>query len=134
MFSTQISRPFQSVKVNQSHQLKASDNSVLVHKDTDNSWTPIDRVEESLGDATLQDDYGLWKDTKLTSGHLWWKETVREQDGEIQSDEVKSMAEYKRDSLRAYPGGYTPSTHIISSVAVEPAETGAILHETWLIS
>ena len=65
---------------------------ILIHKDADGTWTPVDKLDRDLGGKDLMAGYGYWFDKQVTSGHGHNKQ-VRPVDGQIQPDEVSAFAD-----------------------------------------
>lgn len=106
---------------------------VLVKKDDSGAWSPVDSITDSLSDAQLDQNYGLWTDQEVTKGFWRWKETVREKDGEMQPDEIRDFGQVKDDSIRCFAGGGMATCYGISEVAVEGGQQPA-LKETWFFA
>lgn len=108
---------------------------VLVKKDESGDWAPVDSIENPISDQQLDRSYGLWTDQQVTKGHLWWKETVREKDCQIQADEVRDFERIKKDSLMAFSTGGFANACGISEVAVKVGDGQApVLEETWFFA
>ena len=64
-------------------------------------FEPVDRFQKGLSGEELNANYGVWQDKEVTQGMLWWKETVRPQDGKVDGDEVQNFADF-RDSQTSH--------------------------------
>src|SRR5690606_9807136 len=73
----------------------------LVKKDDEGSFVPVDTIGSPITSEELEADYGVWEDKSITKGHLWWKKTVREKDGQVQPDEVKNFSQF-RDAEKSH--------------------------------
>lgn len=79
----------------------------LVKRDEETgAFTPVDSLTRGVTSEQLEADYGVWQDKTVSKGALWWRETVREQDGKVQPDEVMDFAAF-RDSQRSHQSSRT---------------------------
>lgn len=107
-------------------------------------WSLVDSVQKTVPFDALKDSYGIWKDKEVTSGKLWWKQTIRPLDGEVQNDEISEfMRSYEGTTMKTekcYPapkgrGGVVyydvlaPDAQIV--IDKNGSEPIAILQETW---
>lgn len=73
---------------------------ILVKKDADGQWKPVDTLDKAVDRFQMGKSYGLWDDKEVTktSGILWWKKTevVRPKDGAIDADEISPLALHHR--------------------------------------
>lgn len=67
----------------------------LVKRNDEGKFEPVDSIDSNVSFEDLESNYGVWVDKKLTKGILWWKRTVREKDGQVQSDEVKNFPKFR---------------------------------------
>lgn len=72
-------------------QLQLKDRILVERQQDDGGWKPTESGDRFVADVGSQ--FGLWKDTEVTEGHLWWKKVVRPLDGQINADEVLSVSE-----------------------------------------
>lgn len=66
----------------------------LVKKDKDGEFQPYDTIDGYVTQKEMDEQFGVWEDKEVTKGALFWKQTVRELDGKVQSDEVDGMEEF----------------------------------------
>lgn len=103
-------------------------------------YAPVETLTRSIPSAELDANFGLWQDREVTKGHLWWKETVRPADGQVQADEVTSFPDFRKqqgfhtDSLSI--GGDCFYKMVSQDLQVSQSSTGpiAVLESEWTIS
>lgn len=61
---------------------------VLVERDAEQGWVKVAPGDRVVNTDELGRKLGLWRDEKITKGHLWLKETLRLLDGKIDADKV----------------------------------------------
>jgi hypothetical protein len=71
----------------------------LVKRNDEGSFEPVDSIKASVNSEELEAHYGVWEDKTVTKGALWWKKTVREQDGQVQPDEVKNFPKFREGEM-----------------------------------
>ena len=82
----------------------------FVERGQDGKWTPVEPSDRFVPADELGKNFGLWRDELITTGHLWWKETVRDLDGQVQPDEVVTMASVlKQRHDSPVPGSIYPN-------------------------
>jgi len=67
----------------------------LVKRSDEGTFEPVDTISGNISSEELEAHYGVWEDKTVTKGALWWKKTVREQDGQVQADEVKNFPDFR---------------------------------------
>ena len=112
----------------------------LVKRDTDTGeFAPVDTVDQSITSEELEAHYGVWEDKTITKGMWWWKETVREADGQVQADEVKNFPEFRKDEMShiwsRMVGGDKLYTFESADVSVNSTNSGdyATLNTEWAL-
>lgn len=91
---------------NQGEAMLRRNDRYFVERNEEGGWDIVEPADRFVSTNELGADFGLWKDKKITKGHLWWKETIRPLDGKIDQDEVISMGEVLRtphDSFVDHP-------------------------------
>lgn len=68
----------------------------FVERNEDGGWSIVEPTDRFVSTNELGADFGLWKDKKVTKGHLWWKKTIRPLDGKVDKDEVIPMGQVLR--------------------------------------
>ena len=116
-----------------------NENRYFVERGQDGSWQPVEPSDRFVSADELGKNFGLWRDQEITTGHLWWKETVRPLDGQAQPDEVITMADvlkWQHDS--PVPGSFYPNLAyrdydvlLSSRTELEIKPEGANLHTDW---
>ena len=71
----------------------------LVKRNDEGNFEPVDTISKSISSEELEAHYGVWEDKTITKGALWWKKTVREQDGQVQADEVKNFPKFREGEM-----------------------------------
>ncbi len=113
----------------------------FVERQDDGGWKVVEPADRYVSADELGKEFGLWKDQKVTTGHLWWKKTVRPLDGKVDADEVVPMAEVvkqRHDSPVA--GSFYPNRAYRDYDQLLPVNTdlkitpeGASLHTDWQV-
>ncbi len=127
------------VNLNGTKALRIRDtNYQLVKRDQDSGeYQPVDTISSSISSQELEAHYGVWEDKKITEGSLWWKKTVREQDGQVQPDEVKNFPKFRENEMSHIPsrlvGGDKLYTFDSAAVEVHQTDSGqhAKLNTEW---
>ena len=105
---------------------RTQDGMILVkHDEPSDKWEPVGKLDESLTKDKLSDGYGLWQDKKVTKGHLWWKETVREKNNQVEPDEVKTFKDIENGTYYSSGGRMDPD-HILkyNDITIADATSG----------
>lgn len=112
----------------------------LVQRDEAGEYHPVDAFSSDVSASDLEDRYGIWKDREVTQGMWFWKRTVREADGQVQPDEVKSFASFRetqtsmqsKDPKKAF-GEMDLLTMESAEIRVQaaPHEPIVLLESTW---
>lgn len=77
--------------------IRGTSYNLVKRNDDTGAFEPVDTLTRSVSSEQLDASYGVWQDKQVTKGSLWWKETVREKDGQVQADEVMDFPAF-RDS------------------------------------
>lgn len=131
-------KPIQREFTNQGQAVLRNEHRYFVERDADN-WKLVEPSDRFVPAQELGQKFGLWKDKEITEGHLWWKETVRPLNAQIEPDEVVPMGQVLRmphDS--PVPGSIYPNFAYQDYYHLESKNTelkitpdGAILHTDW---
>ena len=102
---------------------------VLVKRDPEGQWSPVDKLEKSVDRKELAENYGLWSDKEIKKGGVlgFGQKTVRAQDGEIQPDEVST---FKPSSKSFRSGRHRVETHHYVGGEIAQGDGFAVLRET----
>lgn len=114
-------------------------NRYFVERDGAGGWKPVEPTDRFVPADELGKNFGLWKDEEITTGHLWWKDTVRPLDGQVQADEVVTMAAVLKNVHDSpVPGSIYPNLAyrdydrlLSNSTELTITKDGANLHTDW---
>lgn len=110
---------------------------LVKREESTGDFQPVDKLDKALSSEELDAKFGVWVDRKVTEGHLWWKKTVREEDGKVQPDEVRSFDQFRNDQIshvwHRMVGGDELYTCEAARVELHPTPSGtyATLETTW---
>ena len=110
----------------------------LVERDQETGeFKPVDKLEKGYSAEELDANFGIWEDKKVTEGMWWWKKTVREEDGQVQADEVRSFDAF-RDSQTSHVWHRTVGSDELytfdsGTIELHPTDSGsyATLESQW---
>ena len=113
-------------------------NRYFVERDGNGGWKPVEPTDRFVSADELGKNFGLWKDEEVTTGHPWWKETVRPLDGQVQNEEVVTMASVLKQVHDSDIGSYYPNhayadyDRLLSKTTdMTITKDGANLHTDW---
>ena len=110
---------------------------VLVRRDDQARWVPVDKLDKHVTNDQLERDYGLWQDARVTSGHCFWKKTERDLDQTPQADEVKEFGKVNEPYWERWVSGgeftacYDNGILWKPQAEVRAAGNGPDLVQTW---
>lgn len=77
----------------------------LVKKNEEGEFEPVQEMDQYLSASEMDESYGIWEDREVTKGMWLWKKTLRQEDGQIQADEVRDFPTFRnhQSTLRLGP-------------------------------
>ncbi|MBX3170932.1 MAG: hypothetical protein KF760_26225 [Candidatus Eremiobacteraeota bacterium] len=99
-------------------------NRFFVEKKEDGQWALVEPSDRFVSNDELGRNFGLWKDERITTGHLWWKKEQRPLNGTVEADEVVPMADVMKQQFDSrVAGSFYPNSAYHDYDRLQPLKT-----------